>query len=483
MCKFVVEFFKTDIGMKRNFEKNLAAAVPVIAAAAVPAALHAEAPADASRRAENRPNIIYIMTDQQCATAMSCAGNMDVLTPNMDRLAEHGIRFVNAYCAMPLSGPARGAMFTGYMPSETGIIENDIPIPDSLQNRTLGTLVGEAGYDCAYAGKWHVHTVDLPSEFAFGFRNLHGHTDIGLAEACIDYLREDHDSPFFLVASYINPHNICEFARNQNTPLARIPDFTLEDCPALPANYAVNPYDASVLQFEKRQSYALYPSQDFRPDDWRRYRYAYYRLVEAVDAEIGKIIDEIDRQNLWENTVIIFTSDHGDGCGAHQWNQKTVLYEEVANIPFIVCLPGGKNAGTVLPQLINNGVDLMPTVCDWAGAEVPEGRSGLSIRAVAESGDASLPLRDYVVTETNFNQTAGTLGWMVRTSKYKYVLYDKGQYREQLYDMDTDRGEMVNLAVDARYADIVKEHRAMLREWMETHPGPGRARHFRFIPE
>lgn len=469
--------------MKKSADKGLLKALPAAVAATVPGMLYAEVPSDASRRAGDRPNIIYIMTDQQCADAMSCAGNMDVSTPNMDRLADHGIRFTNAYCAMPLSGPARGAMFTGYMPSETGIIENDIPIPDSLQNRTLGTLVGEAGYDCAYAGKWHVPTVDLPSEFAFGFRNLHPHNDIGLAEACIDYLREEHDRPFFLVASYINPHNICEFARNQNTPLAHIPDFTLEDCPALPANYAVNPYDASVLQFEKRQSYALYPSQDFRPDDWRRYRYAYYRLVEAVDAEIGKIVDEIDRQDLWENTVIIFTSDHGDGCGAHQWNQKTVLYEEVANIPFIVCLPGGRNAGKVLPQLVNNGVDLMPTICDWAGAAVPEGRSGLSIRDVAEAGDPALHLRDYVVTETNFNQTAGTLGWMVRTPKYKYVLYDKGQYREQLYDMETDRGEMVNLAVDARYADIVKEHRAMLREWMETHPGPGRARHFRFIPE
>lgn len=469
--------------MKKSMEKNLAAALPVFAAAAIPSALHAETPADASRRSGDRPNIIYIMTDQQCAAAMGCAGNMDVSTPNMDRLAGHGIMFTNAYCAMPLSGPARGAMFTGYMPSETGIIENDIPIPDSLRNSTLGTLVGQAGYDCAYAGKWHVNTVDLPSGFAFGFRNLHGHSDKGLAEACIDYLREDHDRPFFLVASYINPHNICEFARNQNTPLARIPEFTLEDCPGLPANYAVNPYDASVLQFEKRQSYSLYPSMDFGPDDWRRYRYAYYRLVEAVDAEIGKIIDEIDRQNLWENTVIIFTSDHGDGCGAHQWNQKTVLYEEVANVPFIVCLPGGKNSGKVLPQLVNNGVDLMPTVCDWAGADVPAGRSGLSIREVAESGDASAFLRNYVVTETNFNQTAGTLGWMVRTPEYKYILYDKGKYREQLYDMETDRGEMVNLAVDSRYEDILKSHRAMLREWMEEHPGPGRDRHFRFIPE
>ena len=245
----------------------------------------------------------------------------------------------------------------------------------------------------------------------------------------------------------------------------------------------MNPYDAAVLQFEKRQSYSLYPSMDFKPDDWRRYRYAYYRLVEAVDVEIGKLLDEIDRQGLWDNTVIIFTSDHGDGNASHQWNQKTVLYEEVANIPFIICLPGGRNAGKVLPQLVNNGTDLMPTVCDWAGAEVPAGRSGLSLRDVAESGDAAHPFRDYVVTETNFNQTAGTSGWMVRTARYKYVLYDKGLYREQLYDMENDRGEMVNLAVDSKYRHIVEEHRAMLMEWMQSHPGPRNASMVRFIPE
>ena len=467
----------------KNFRKGICAAVPVFAAAIPASAADTDVSKVPAAKENRRPNIIYIMTDQQCATAMSCAGNPDVLTPNMDRLAEHGIRFTNAYCAMPLSGPARGAMFTGYMPSETGIIENDIPVPDSLKGMTLGSLVASAGYDCVYAGKWHMNTVSLPSDHAFGFRNLHGHNDTGLSEACIEYLREDHDRPFFLVASYINPHNICEYARGQNTPHASLPEFTLEDCPPLPANFAVNPYDAAVLQFEKRQSYSLYPSQDFTPDDWRRYRYAYYRLVEAVDAEIGKLLDEIDRQGLWENSVIIFTSDHGDGNAAHQWNQKTVLYEEVANIPFIICLPGGRNAGKVLPQLVNNGTDLMPTVCDWAGAEVPAGRSGLSLRDVAESGDAAHPFRDYVVTETNFNQTAGTSGWMVRTARYKYVLYDKGLYREQLYDMENDRGEMVNLAVDSRYRHIVEEHRTMLREWMQSHPGPRHAPGLRFIPE
>lgn len=119
--------------------------------------------------AEQRPNIIYIMTDQQTASAMSCAGNSDVHTPNMDLLASRGVRFVNAYCAFPLSGPTRSSMFTGYMPSQIGTIENNLPIPDSVASRTLGTLLSESGYYCAYAGKWHAHTVSLPAEEAFGF--------------------------------------------------------------------------------------------------------------------------------------------------------------------------------------------------------------------------------------------------------------------------------------------------------------------------
>lgn len=429
--------------------------------------------------AQNRPNIIYIMTDQQSAIAMNCAGNPDVHTPNMDRLAAHGVRFTNAYTAMPLSGPARAAMFTGYMPSESGMLENEMPLVDSLRHNTLGTLVRNAGYDCAYAGKWHVNTISIP-DGEFGFRNIKDNGDAGIAEACIDYLRNRPKGPFFLVASYTNPHNICEFARGQKTPMARIPSpASVEECPNLPENFAVSPYDASVLQFEKHQNYSLYPTTSYTPDDWRRLRFAYYRLCEAVDAEIGKIVDEIDRQNLWKNTVVIFASDHGDGHGAHQWNQKTALYEEVNNVPFIVCVPGGRNAGKVSEALVNSCIDLMPSICDWTGAEMPAGRHGRSFRLYAEKG-AEGP--EYIVTETNFNQTSGTFGWMVRSARYKYVLYDKGQYREMLYDMSSDRGEMTNLAVEARYADIVREHRAVLRQWIEEH-SRFRSRHLKFIPE
>lgn len=432
--------------------------------------------------AEQRPNIIYIMTDQQTASAMSCAGNSDVHTPNMDLLASRGVRFVNAYCAFPLSGPTRSSMFTGYMPSQIGTIENNLPIPDSVASRTLGTLLSESGYYCAYAGKWHAHTVSLPAEEAFGFHNICPNGDIGLAEACVRFLQSKPAQPFFLVASFTNPHNICEYARNQRTPYAHVEEPVLDECPNLPLNHEVAPFDSRILAFEKKQSYALYPTQDYTPEEWRRYLNAYYRLVEAVDHEIGKIVAEIERENLWKNTVIIFTSDHGDGCASHKWNQKTALYEEVVNVPLIVCAPKVKHPGMVLPQLVNNAVDLMPSVLDWAETVCPSYCKGVSYREISEKALQQEAHQPYVVTETNFNQTAGTLGWMVRTPRYKYVLYDKGAYREQLFDMTSSRLEMKNLAVEAKYKEVLEQHRNLLREWMKQHPAPRRGRHLSLIP-
>ena len=147
-----------------------------------------------------------------------------------------------------------------------------------------------------------------------------------------------------------------------------------------------------------------------------------------------------------------------------------------------MCLPKGKNAGKVLPQLINNGIDLMPTVCDFAGVEIPKHCTGKSIRAVAESGKADTPLHDYVVTETEFAQTAGTKGWMVRTKDYKYVVYESGLNREQLYDMRNDRGEMCNLAIERHHHDVLVEHRRMLSEWMDQHPSKLTRLKAKYIP-
>lgn len=173
-------------------------------------------------------------------------------------------------------------------------------MPDSLRLCTLGTLLETAGYRTAYAGKWHAHTNSLPGKHAFGFENLHEHNDYGLAEVAVEFLKRKHDKPFFLVASFDNPHNICEYARNQRLPYATLKEPDLDECPNLPANFNVAPYDADILDYEKKQSYRLYPTQNYTADDWRRYRNAYFRLVETVDYEIGKIVNEIERQNLWK---------------------------------------------------------------------------------------------------------------------------------------------------------------------------------------
>ena len=415
------------------------------------------------------PNIIYIMTDQHSANALSCAGNADVSTPNIDRLARRGVRFVNTYCALPLSGPSRAAMFTGYMPSAVGMEENETPLPDSLRTRTLGNLMEATGYDNGYAGKWHVNTNSLPAARAFGFENLHGHNDCGLAEAANEFIRRDHGGkPFFLVASFDNPHNICEYARGQKMPFASIVEVPLDSCPNLPPNFLINPYDADILRWEREQSYRLYPTKGYTADDWRRYRGMYFRLIEHVDAEVGKIIDTIDSLNLWDNTVVIFTADHGDGQGAHQWNQKTALWEEVANVPLIVCAPkNGKNNGTVSHALVNNGIDLMPSLLDWAGAEKPRWCRGNSLRPAVERPEVE-EVNDYVVCETVFAQTGGTRGWALRTPHYKYVVYEAGANREMLFDMDNDRLEMTNLAVESKYRSELLRHRELLRRRLET---------------
>lgn len=417
--------------------------------------------------AKELPNIIYIVTDQQTASAMSCVGNTDVHTPNIDRLAQAGVLFTNAYCSAPLSGPSRASMFTGHTSHEIGLARNNVPMPDSLRATTLGVLMQHAGYECAYAGKWHVHTASIPDR-EFGFSVLHPHTDHGLAEASVAFLEREHTRPFFLVVGFDNPHNICEYARGQNLPYGNLPELSQDEWPGLPLNFSRHPYDADVITYEQSLNYSTYPTRHYSPDDWRRYRSLYFRLVEKVDAEIGKIVDIIDRRNLWKNTVIIFTSDHGDGVGAHQWNQKSALYEEVVNIPLIVTLPGKKNAGKEMPQLVNAGVDFFASVCDWADIPLPGGLYGVSFKSLVESADPEQAHQPYVVIETTFDKGI-TRGWALRTPRYKYVLYDKGNYREQLYNMEDDRGEMRNLALEKNYREVLQQHCAYLGEWMRRH--------------
>ena len=416
---------------------------------------------------ERRPNILFIITDQQYAGAMSCAGNPDVYTPNMDSLAATGVRFTRAYCTHPLCGPQRASFMTGLFPHQNGATSNNTPINSKYKGRTLGNLLADAGYDCALAGKWHVPGT-TPEES--GLEVICGSRDDEVPLRAIEFMQRDRDNPFFLFASFINPHDICQVARNQPLPQGPVPEpATVAECPNLPANFAIPPYSPDILQMLRQANRRVYPTIEYTEDDWRRLRFYYYRLCEKVDAEIGVLLNGLRDLGREEETYIIFTSDHGDGHGAHNWNQKTSLYEEVINIPFIISHKGATRAGSVdNTHLVSLGLDLLPTLCDVGGARVPEGLEGLSLRPLAE-GNAPDEWRRELVVETIMDIAPGPGGSgasrVVLTDRYKYSAYPLGRYREQLVDLQTDPGEMVNLAVNARFEDELDDHRRRLRAW------------------
>src|SRR5690606_22186188 len=144
------------------------------------------------------------------------------------------------------------------------------------------------------------------------------------------------------------------------------------------------PYEAEIIRLEQRVHFPTYPVINYTPDDWRRYLNAYYRLIETVDKEIGKILDALVELGLYDDAVIIFSSDHGDGVAANQWNQESALCEEVVNVPFIVKAPGAFRSNAERPDLVNARLDLLPTICDYASAEAPAHATGKSTRELVE---------------------------------------------------------------------------------------------------
>ncbi|MBI2441155.1 MAG: sulfatase-like hydrolase/transferase [Lentisphaerae bacterium] len=411
-----------------------------------------------------RPNILYIFTDQQEARAMSCAANRDIRTPAIDSIAERGVRFEKAYCTFPLCTPSRASMFTGMMPHQIGIDRNGQAIAEDRRLAELGHVLSSNGYECVYGGKWHIPEIAIPD--GHGFRRICGFTDWELPKRCAEFILQEHAKPFFLVAAFDNPHNICEWSREQPLPWGPVEKAPPGECPDLPPNFAVSDCEPEALRCEQ-QALPMYRARAFTPDDWRCYRYAHYRLVEKVDAGIMTILTVLRNTGQDTNTLIIFSSDHGDGMGAHQWNQKSALYEECTRVPLIVAPPGQRTLGrTDSTHLVSNGLDLYPTICDYAGVHMPPGPHGLSLRPVLEA-ERSNEWRQCVVVETLFDGGLGTHGLMMRTGKYKYCLYSWGKYREQLFDLENDPGEMVNLAGETSCQPELQQHRDMLARWIE----------------
>ena len=439
---------------RRTFLKGCAAAATLMGSrrawAAEPQALAA------SSGGKTPPNLLLITSDQHHAGAMSALGCRHVQTPNLDRLFRDGTCFAQSYTTNPICSPARSSWFTGRMPSETGVKSNGLPIREGMP--TMGNLLSDGGYQTFYLGKWHLprpYPATIP-----GFQVVptgvsgQGHlADASISQAFSAMLTHQRlPQPFAAVVNFLQPHDICGWLQDHRKfPLKQAP-YGLDESqlPPLPPNFDCRLAEGAWLKSRT----SLRPQ--WEPIQWRYYLWAYYRHVEMVDAEIGAVLDALEDSPYADNTVIIYTSDHGEGMAHHGLVTKNVLYDPAARVPMVACWRGHIGQGVRDKDHLVSGLDLLPTMCDYAGVACPAGVHGQSLRPLLE-GRAG-PWR----SELGIESTAG--GHALRSQRYKYIAYTNDPV-EQLFDMAEDPLETKNLVGEASMAAVLEDHRRRLAQW------------------
>jgi choline-sulfatase len=448
---------------------------------------------------EEKPNIIYIYTDQLSETMMSCAGNKYLQTPAMDYIANNGIRFTRAYTPNPVCSPARVSMMTGRLPgyfkdnNGNQVRENvgSMKIPevnDEVKSTTIAAYLKKAGYDLVFGGKQHLPASLAPK--ALGFNVISNNERDVLAQEAANYIKGDHENPYFMVISLINPHDICYMAirdfaesslskaiiENGKTEIAtldqamQLPEgiskeqFFEEFCPPLPPNFEPQEDEAlAIASLIDRRPFRRSAREEYTEEQWRMHRWAYARLTELVDAQIQVVLDAIKESGQEENTLIIFSSDHGDNDSSHKLEHKTVLYEESANIPFMAMWKGHIPPGQVNNiSLVSNGLDLLPTVCDYAGVQAQADPRGRSLRPLFEG------------EEVEWRKTLGVEGeisrMVVSEDGYKYVKYDAVGTEERLMDLNVDPYEKTHFTNKTSHSKILSDLRKAFEvEWFPGH--------------
>ena len=275
----------------------------------------------------------------------------------------------------------------------------------------MGWVFREAGYETVYGGKTHWFRNMNPE--SIGFRLLTRDERDELAESCAAFLRGKHDRPFLLVASFINPHDICYMAIDAHAramgkqplyPQSKIERSTLAEalempsdvsrdeffarlCPPLPNNFEIPTLEPECIskQYTPPGSFRDYVRKNWSEEDWRMHRWAYCRLTEMVDRQIGRVLDALHDSGLEKDTLVVFTSDHGDHDASHRLEHKSELYENASRVPLVASYPGVIPPGQVdTSHLVSAGIDLIPTLCDYAGVQPPAELRGASIRPLAD---------------------------------------------------------------------------------------------------
>lgn len=501
-------------------------------AALAPATLPAATPAPRPARREGPPNLLFVFTDEQRADTLN---SPHVAMPRLNALAAQSTVFTNAHVVQPVCTPSRGCMLTGQLPWVHGAVMNNIPLRSDVG--CLPELLRSRGrYRTGYFGKWHLgdeifaqhgfevwrSTEDGYAGFFSASRDraalcthntwLRGHgfkPDEGerfsrgmatnlpepftkpayLAEETCRFIEAHRDEPFIACVSFLEPHMPFYGRLTERYDSARL---------ALPENFDAPP--AADTHLEARLKAELYRRRGFEYYDlstergWRQMTAAYRGLCTLVDNHLGRILDTLSRHGLDENTIVVFTSDHGEMMGSHRLLGKSLMYRESTQVPLTIRLPGQTRGRTVSGPVSH--LDLVPTLLELLG-DTPAGLPGKSLAPVLRG--ATLPPEDIVVMWDGVRKDAAAgaarPAWMVEFAGGAEQLAQAGadplrtlitadgwrfthspwRGEHELYNWNEDPGETRNLVARAEHQGRIREYRAKLRAWQTRFGDPGPA--------
>ncbi|MBJ9992317.1 MULTISPECIES: sulfatase family protein [Paenibacillus] len=452
---------------------------------------------------DTRPNIIFIMSDDHAAHAMSCYDSRINQTPNLDRIANEGTRFDNCFCTNSICAPSRATILTGLYNHINGVKT----LRDSLDNRitTFPSLLQKDGYQTSIIGKWHLghgpendpagfdHWSIFPGQGSYfnptfienGVeKKVNGYVTDVVTDLSIDWMNgRDRERPFLLLCHHKAPHRHW-LVDEKHAHLYE--DTDIPEPPTFDDDYSNRSKAAAAARMtierdmnEKDYKVPLpagLTERELKSWKYQRYIKDYLRCIASIDDNVGRILDYLDDEGLTDNTIVIYTSDQGFFLGEHGWYDKRFMYEESLRMPFIVRYPKEIKPGSTVPQIAVN-VDFAPTLLDYAGAPVPEEMQGYSLRPLL-NGETTGNWRTamYYRYWMHLAQHNVCAHYGIRTDRYKLIYYygealgatgaiDESWTPEwELFDLECDPMELNNVHADSAYSDIVKQ----LHEQLES---------------